>query len=196
MYVTLLSSHQNQLLGMKHTTLTTILLFVTTFAFAQLRVNNTNSKIEIDGTSNVHDWTEKVETINGTCNAQLNGTTLVAISSLDLTMPVRSIKSGKGTMDKNTYNALNADKYPNIVFKLKSASVSGNKVVLTGTLTIAGKAQNITVNCSYATNGSALTIKGEHKMKMTQFGIDPPTAMLGAMTTGDDITIRFNIVFN
>ncbi len=181
---------------MKHVTLTTILLFSATLAFAQLRVNNASSKIEIDGTSNVHDWTEKVETINGTCNAQLNGTTLVAISSLDLTMPVRSIKSGKGTMDKNTYNALNADKYPNIVFKLKSASVSGTKVVLTGTLTIAGKAQNISVNCSYATNGSALTIKGEHKMKMTQFGIDPPTAMLGAMTTGDDLTIRFNIVFN
>jgi hypothetical protein len=181
---------------MKPATLTILFLLSTIMAFAQLRVNNSASKLEIDGTSNVHDWTENVETINGTCNAIIEGTTLQSISSMDITIPVRSIKSGKGTMDKNTYNAMNADKYPNIVFKLKSASISGNKVVLTGTLTISGKTQNISMTCGYATNGSVLTLKGEHKMKMTQYGIDPPTAMLGAMTTGDDLTIRFNIVFN
>lgn len=181
---------------MKPTTLTTIFLLATSVGFAQMRVNNASSKMEIDGTSNVHDWTENVETINGTCTATIEGTTLQEISNMDISIPVRSIKSGKGTMDKNTYNALNADKYPNIVFKLKSASISGNKVVLNGTLTISGKTQNISMTCGYAAHGKALTIKGEHKMKMTQYGIDPPTAMLGAMTTGDDLTIKFNIVFN
>ena len=181
---------------MKPATLTALFLLSTIMAFAQLRVNNSASKLEIDGTSNVHDWTENVETLNGTCNATFSGTTLSEISSLDLSIPVRSIKSGTGTMDKNTYNAMKADTYPNIVFKLRSASVSGNKVVLTGNLTIAGKTQTVSITCAYESNGKNLTIKGQHKMKMTQFGIDPPTAMLGAMTTGDDLTIRFNLVFN
>ena len=181
---------------MKPTLLTTIFLFSALVLSAQLKINNGASSLEIDGTSNVHDWTEKVETINGTCSATMNGSTLTEIKSMDVTIPVRSIKSGKSTMDKNTYKAMNADKYPNIYFKLKSASISGKKVLLTGTLTIAGKTNTVTITSNYSISGGKLIIKGDYKMKMTQYGIEPPTAMLGAMTTGDDLTIRFNLVFN
>jgi len=181
---------------MKPTIFTTIFLLSATLLSAQLKVNNSASSMAVDGTSNVHDWTENVETINGTCAATINGGSLAEISSLHVTIPVRSIKSGKSTMDKNTYNAMKADKYPNIVFNLKSASISGNKVVLNGTLTIAGKTNNVSITSNYTVAGGKLTIKGDYKMKMTQYGIDPPTAMLGAMTTGDNLTIRFNLVFN
>lgn len=181
---------------MKPTLLTVIFLFSAGILSAQLKVNNGASSMEIDGTSNVHDWTEKVETITGSCSATLAGTKLSDLKAMDVTIPVRAIKSGKSTMDKNTYNAMNADKHPNIYFNLKSASISGNKVLCTGTLTINGKTNSVTITCTYAVSGGKLTLKGDYKMKMTQYGIEPPTAMLGAMTTGDDLTIRFNLVFN
>ena len=165
---------------------------------AQFSINNGLSSIEIDGTSNVHDWTEVVETIKGSADATFSGNDLTNLSSLEITIPVKSIKSGKSTMDKNTYKAMDANKYPDVNFNLKSASISGNKVLCTGNLTIAGKTQSVTVTTTYKVVPAKkqLILSGSYKMKMTSFGIDPPTAMLGAMTTGDDLTIRFNLVLN
>ncbi len=165
---------------------------------AQYLINNEYSTMEIHGTSNVHDWTEVVETLKGSVDASFKGNELVKIEKLNLTVPVKSIKSGKSTMDKNTYNAMNADKYPNITFKLRSASISGDKVLCTGSLTVAGETKDITVACTYSVEPSKkrFILNGSYKMKMTTFGIDPPTAMLGAMRTGDDLTIKFSLVIN
>lgn len=176
--------------------ITLAFLFTVSSLFAQLRVNNGASSIEIDGTSNVHDWTENVETISGSCHATLAGSALKEIKSMQISIPVRAIKSGKSTMDKNTYSAMNADKHPTITFNLKSASISGNKVLFTGSLTINGKSNAVTITSVYTVSGGKLILKGSYKMKMTDYGITPPTAMLGAMTTGNDLTIRFNLVFN
>lgn len=101
-------------------------------------------------------------------------------------------------MDKNTYNAMNESKYPEIKFDLKSASISGDKVLCTGTLTIAGKSKDVTVACTYTVEPAKkrFTLKGSHSMKMSSFGIEPPVAMLGAMRTGDDVKINFSLVIN
>ena len=39
-------------------------------------------------------------------------------------------------------------------------------------------------------------VSGAYPMKMTDFGIEPPTALLGTMTTGDDVTINFNLTLS
>ncbi len=181
---------------MKSISILSALLFFSTALLAQFSIDNEYSTMEIEGTSNVHDWTEVVETIQGKVDASFEGNTLVKISKLNVTIPVKSIKSGKSTMDKNTYNAMNESKYPNIQFNLKSASISGDKVLCTGTLTIAGKSKDITVACTYTVEPAKkrFTITGSHSMKMTTFGIEPPVAMLGAMRTGDDIKINFSFV--
>ena len=177
---------------------TTISFLISLSSFAQFSINDEYSTMEIRGTSNVHDWTEVVETLTGDVDASFKGNTLTKIGKLELTIPVKSIKSGKSTMDNNTYNAMNADKYPNIKFNLKSASISGDKVLCTGTLTVADVTKEITVACTYTVEPSKkrFILNGSHKMKMTTFGIEPPTAMLGAMRTGDDLTIEFSLVIN
>ena len=40
-----------------------------------------------------------------------------------------------------------------------------------------------------------ITLIGEKKFKMTDFKIDPPKALFGTITTGDDITIKFSTTF-
>ena len=40
-----------------------------------------------------------------------------------------------------------------------------------------------------------VVLKGEKTFKMTEFKIDPPKALLGTITTGDEITIKFNTIF-
>lgn len=175
-------------------TLSTIL--ITSFlSFGQWTVDKTKSTMTIDGTSNVHDWTENVETINGSLTATLSGTTLSAISSFNMSIPVSSIKSGKSGMDKNTYTALKSDKYPNIKFNLQSTKIAGNDITVTGTLEIAGTKKTVTFPVKYSISGGNPVISGSYKMKMTDFNVEPPTALFGTISTGNDVTIKFNIQF-
>jgi len=42
---------------------------------------------------------------------------------------------------------------------------------------------------------STFQVKGTFSLKMTEFGIDPPTAMLGTLKTGDKITLDYTMTF-
>jgi hypothetical protein len=40
----------------------------------------------------------------------------------------------------------------------------------------------------------SITYKGTYKLKMTDYKIDPPSIMLGAITTGNEVTIKFELL--
>lgn len=188
------SQYQLKIKAMKATITTFSFILLSLFSFGQWSIDNARSEMTIYGTSNVHDWEEDVETIKGTMSAETSGSVINSVTALRVTIPVKSIKSGKSAMDKNTYNALKADKYANIEFVLKSVRIEGSKIYCTGTLTIAGTTKTISIPVNYTANGSQITVKGSYKMKMTDFKIDPPTAMFGTIYTGDEVELKFNIV--
>jgi polyisoprenoid-binding protein YceI len=102
-------------------------------------------------------------------------------------------------MDNNTYKALKTTTNKNISFVLTSGTVtqsdpSSYLVKVIGNLTIAGKTQKIDLAATAKYNGAdkSFTINGSKKLKMTDYGVDPPTAMLGTIKTGNDITISFS----
>jgi hypothetical protein len=41
----------------------------------------------------------------------------------------------------------------------------------------------------------SFTVTGVKKMKMTDYNVKPPTALLGTIKTGNDITISYNLKF-
>lgn len=182
--------------AMKTQILTIALSLTTMFAFGQWSMDNSKSEMTIFGTSNVHDWEETVETIQGRMSAEVAGSTIKDISSLKVTIPVKSIKSGHGAMNKNTYNALNADDHPNIEFMLKSVRIDGNTINCTGTLKIAGSTKTISTPVTYSISSGTITVKGSYSLNMTDYNIDPPTAMFGTIYTGEDIKLDFTFVLS
>jgi polyisoprenoid-binding protein YceI len=60
-----------------------------------------------------------------------------------------------------------------------------------GQLTIAGSARtvNLTLDIEPGEKG-ALTITTQIPLKMTDFGMTPPTAMLGTIRSGDQVTVK------
>ena len=105
-------------------------------------------------------------------------------------------------MDKNTYKALNTDKNPNISFVLSSATVTPTadnnyKLNCIGKLTIAGitKQTELLATGKFNPADKTFTVSGSEKMKMTDYKVAPPKAMLGTITTGNDITILYNLKF-
>jgi len=162
----------------------------------QLTVNESNTKLSIDGTSTVHDWTIVAEKFDGQADVKIENNALQNINSLSFNVPVKSLKSGKSPMDDNTYEALKADDHPVIKYQFRSmdnVSVDGNITTMStkGALTIGGVTKIVNMNVKAdASNGIAFS--GDITFKMSVFEIDPPTAVFGTIKTGDEVTIKFN----
>lgn len=157
----------------------------------------TLSSLVIKGTSNVHKWESKVGQLNGTAELTADADQLKQLTQARFDIPVKSIKSSKGSiMDNKTYQALKSDACAHISFQLTASRLeaNGTKMISTGTLTVACVAKTIELTSTVKglSNGQ-FSLAGSIPMKMTDFGIKPPTALLGTMVTGDQITIEYEV---
>jgi len=165
-----------------------------------------NTDMTFDGTSNVHDWSCEVTEIKGKgafARALLNGSEYPnnAIQNVKISIPVKSIKSGKGKMNDIMYDALKEEEYPNIEYELISSEIIGQTgdeftVQTSGNLTIAGVTREISLQVEgKKINEEAVKFTGAKNLKMTQFNIEPPKALFGAIRSGDQVDVQFTAVF-
>jgi polyisoprenoid-binding protein YceI len=158
-------------------------------------VQSGTSTITISGTSTMHDWTmtSNKAAYQAVFETDQQGQPL-SLLSLTLTVPAESLKSGKGGMDKNAYSALKTNKHKQIIFQLTSAKIDGKIIKCQGSLSIAGTTKQIDVETTYTTsaNGS-IHCKGSKKLVMTDYNVEPPSFMFGSVTTGNEITVSFDV---
>ena len=164
----------------------------------QFNLNNSKSNMSILGTSSLHDWEETVEEQSGSIELITEGE--MDISNLNISIVAESIKSDKSAMDKNTYKALKTKTYKTITFKMiesKKVAALGNsvyQVTVSGKLSIAGVTKTIDLSFKMKVASDKVTLEGEKAFNMTDYGIEPPKALFGTITTGDKVTIKFNSV--
>ena len=163
-----------------------VFLFVGVSATSQ-NLKPIKTEILVEGTSNIHDWDMTSDKAVGTVLSE-NG----AISKISIEIPVKSLKSGKSGMDKNAYKALNEDDYPTI--KFNSTDVNSSKI--TGNLIINGKSKKISIPVKTKKSGQKIEITGKYKVNMTNYGVEPPTALMGTIKTGEEVTVNFNFHVN
>jgi len=164
------------------------------------------SKLWIEGTSNLHGWSCKATTLDAAVEiapaaaAQVAVAPPKALKKVHVKVPVKSIKCGHGGMDDNVYKALKADESPEISYILATfEAVPGEAkdsfmLHTVGSLTIAGKENKVSMDVA-ATRLPDGTVKatGMVPIKMTDFGIKPPTAIFGRLKTGDDVKVNFEL---
>lgn len=173
-----------------------LFVFMMQFSFAQKTFHlDTKPELKVSGTSTLHDWDMPSSTATGTMIATETGGKLTDIKSLSIDMPAESIKSGKKGMDKKAYEALKTDKYKTIQFDLKSASKSGDTWTLVGTFNIAGVTKQVNIKAKETAASGTYSLNGSFAFKLTDYGIEPPKAMMGTIKTGDDVKITFNVKF-
>lgn len=178
------------------------LLAISTITRGQIKYQSAGGvKLVIEGTSNIHDWDMKSD--KGYCSSifdisktgALNG-----VTSISFTVPAESLKSEHKGMDKNTYKALNTTKYSNISFTAAAVTVKhtgSNNYLLTakGRLTISNVTKDVVLTANGTMNADkSITYTGTYKLKMTDYNVEPPSVMLGAIKTGDQITVKFNLL--
>lgn len=176
-------------------------LFLTgiTKGFAQAKYHAQTLHLVVSGTSSLHDW--EMKSSKGEFEASIAvANDKVTFSALNFTVPAESLKSGHGMMDKNTYKALRTGKNPNISFVLVSSKVTPageNTYQLKGIgrLTIAGTTleTDLLATVKYNPADKSFSCTGTKKFKMSEYGVKPPTVMMGAIKTGDAISISYTL---
>jgi hypothetical protein len=165
-------------------------------------VYNADPDIKVSGTSNLHNWSMEAKEMS--CSAKFSfaagSSQPQSLSALDLSIPVHNLKSGESSMDSRAYTAMKAEKFATITFVSQSAViVPGQKnefqIKSTGTMTVAGVAQPVvlTAACQVNADGS-IVCSGSTPLKMTDYQIKPPSFMLGALKTGNALTIDFSLI--
>jgi len=184
---------------LKHFALFLIFVFIfqiTALAQAPYRVKA--SKLTIDGTSSLHDWTSEATKLEWTGSFLVEDKKLVQVKDVQVNIPVKSIKSTKGsTMDNKTYDAFKADKNPTIAYKFSNTKISGTgdfALATTGTLQMAGATQPITMNVTakLLPNGD-IQLTGSQKLNMKDYKMQPPTAVMGTIKVGPEVTVKFDL---
>ena len=98
-------------------------------------------------------------------------------------------------------HALKADENQLIKYTLSgydildgTASPSAFTANTTGTLVVAGQEKPIAmkINAERLSDGKAVA-QGEQKLRMSDFGISPPSFMFGRLKVGDQIKVKFNL---
>lgn len=173
-----------------------LLLAISTLAQEKLSLKP-GYEVVVKGTSTLHDWEMKTEQASGYVTAETSNGKIEKINEVNLTIKAESLKSGKSSMDNNAYEALKTEKNPNITFNSKNVTISGDKIKAQGQLTIAGHTNNTVIEgtCQVLSNGD-IKCNGSKKFKMTEYNVDPPTAMFGSIKTGDEVEITFTVTFS
>jgi len=170
------------------------------------------SKVKIDGSSNIHDWTVESGLIGGSLDIDasfpLDPTANTPAGKVDAEVKtfimVSSIKSGKKAMDNIMYDTMKKDNNPKISYELqelvfKKADPAKGELIFDakGALTVSG----ITVTNKMAVvmlpqPDDKLLIRGNADLKMTDFGMKPPAPAvgLGLIKTDDEVKISFEWV--
>ncbi|MFO7620962.1 MAG: YceI family protein [Bacteroidales bacterium] len=162
-------------------------------------LSKVGNEILINGTSNLHDWNMNVVESSLEAEFDTQGLQLKSINKLIFSCKPSDIKSKSNLMDRKTLEALKAEKFPEIKFSLSSGTdiesdnrkFSGN---LKGTLLVAGVTKIVEIPFTgFVNDDNSLRVEGSVDLKMSDFKISPPTALLGTLKTGDNISVSFSL---
>lgn len=156
--------------------------------------------LTISGTSTLKDWTMQVEQLGITGQAIREGEDLTGFKNVIVTVDVASIKSEHEAMDQNTFEALKGDEFPQIRFEFSDDVTIFKQTsnlfmaICQGNFTLAGVTKTISFQAQGRwKGGDKMLLKGSRDFNMLDFGVDPPTFLLGANKTGDTVTIDLEL---
>jgi hypothetical protein len=163
------------------------------------------SSMHVEGTSTLHDWSCPVGAMEGSFQIDTSSTASAPISGIrraHMSVPVEQIDCDNGTMNDKLREALQVNAYPTVIYTLESAELQPLpdstarwfKMQTTGELIVAGARNQIDMTVKGQRLGDGrLRFVGQKALKLSAFDVERPSAMLGAIKTGDEVTVHFDV---
>ncbi|MGB7395235.1 MAG: YceI family protein [Pricia sp.] len=167
-------------------------LLIATIASAQKNYTlSDTSTLAIDGSSTLHDWTVTANSMEGSIAQKEDG------SMVDFSVLVEDIEGDRAeAMNSKMHDALKKEAHPKVSVSVSGLDTSASgKQDLKATLTIAGVEKETTIPATVSQKNGQLQIAGEKKIVLQDYDIEPPTAMFGTIVVGDEVTVRFDLMF-
>jgi len=173
---------------------------LTSGAQVKAKLNLPESKVWVRGTSSLHDWEvvfEKYD-VEFAVRHPDNGT--MSISNVKAVFAGASVTSESTIMTGKARDALMIREHPEILFTSEGAEnviindgkISGN---LKGKLSLRGISKAIDLSFSGNITSDRIHISGSEEVNMADYGIKPPTALLGTLKTGEKVTVELQLSF-
>ena len=166
-----------------------------------------SGRVSLAGTSNIHAYTASTTVVRVTrvlIGSGVSGAnfwdeivTPGRMEAFDIAISAATLKSSKADLDKNMYKALKVTEHPDIVFRLRRLeSRAGTPGGLRGigSLQVAGVEREVALDLTTERKDTSLIVRGQLQLVMTDYGIKPPTAMLGMLKTDPKVTVTFETV--
>ncbi|HKP75869.1 MAG TPA: YceI family protein [Longimicrobiaceae bacterium] len=158
------------------------------------------SRVWVDGTSTARAWhCESTRAVGTAAASTTELAQLGSVGAASVTVPVASLDCRNNTMNGHMRNALKADQAAEIRFHASSVQVTptgadAGTVEMQGTLSIAGQDRPVTINGTVERENGQLRVRGSKRITMTEWGVRPPSLMLGAMRVAPAATVGFDVV--
>ena len=155
-----------------------------------------NVDFTVSGTSTIRGWTCSVKGVmagtpgSGAAQPSAPGFTS-GVQAATVTVQVKAFTCPNEEMREHLLQAMKADKFAEIVFRMDKYDVKGGQTQATGTLTITGVTQPISLPVTLKSADGNTQIEGNTRLDMTKFGVEPPVVMAGLLKVGPQIRIEF-----
>ncbi len=164
-----------------------------------------NSWISLSGTTSINSFTctSAGEIPRGFIMADiLPGSNAIYFSDANLDVPVTSFDCKNRMMNNDLHKSLGGNDNPTIKIKLLEARMMYNaqndkngKLYTTVEISINGQTKITDVTVGYEqVNPYSFLISGSKDMLMSEFGIDPPSPMLGMVKVHNKVNIHFHLL--
>jgi hypothetical protein len=121
-----------------------------------------------------------------------------------LRVPIASLRCGNPVMERDMSRALKAGRYPTIEFQFTDLvggidhDIDTNvyRARISGELGLAGMRRTVELLIvAERIAPNRFRIRAELPLRMTDFGIEPPTALFGVVRAKNGLTVRFDVTF-
>ena len=176
---------------------------------AQTMTVRPKSDVVLSGRSNVNSWACRSEVFEATISkkapiAYVLNVDDAGITRISVTVPVKSLRCSNGRMEQDLYQTLAAARFPTIDYALVSYEVDTTcitpihfKTMTVGDITVAGVTRRVAIPISADRQADGSVIgTGSLKLRMTDFGVKPPVALLGLIRARNDIEVSFEVLLD
>jgi len=170
----------------------------------ELLVLQPQSRLWIEGTSTIRSFSCKASEVNAA--VETNGPNAIptlltgdkGVKAVRVTVPAERMDCGNGTMNEHMRKALKVAENPTITFTLKSYDVTttadGIAGTINGTLDLGGVSKSISLEANGKPEGGMLHVEGAYDLRMTDYGLKPPSLMFGRIKVGETVKVNFDLL--
>ncbi len=149
-------------------------------------------RVWIEGSSNVHDWSCRAEAFEATVEVDDRST----IRRVGVRLNAHDLKCGNRKMEHDLYTTLRAaDPLNPSLIVAEFQPVPGSSNTTQGNVAVVGVERSVTIQITTERlPDGTMKAAGAIPLRMTDFGITPPTGLFGLIRSRNEITVKFDLV--